>query len=286
MRAVFSLPMFVRLPAYVVFLCAALRALVFPASDGAPWPWSAGYDASAYDVPVTAFQVITLTVIGVAWLLWFAPAMLRTHPPHVVQSRGVIGTLLVAGIGMAAFAGSFYVWHSFVHPSQEGGPSYAGPRITYSGKVPTVLSPPPGYEALQKFRKKYPEYNDIPDQDLAQQILKKYPKYQDVLGPWWLIRPSVSLSPNGLSFNGNRFVEADIYNGSDQAVRNVTISIVLRGPDGKMRFTREYKLLPEDSSGVSSPLNSSRYLGEVGFTPKAGESITWDIIDATVSGEQ
>lgn len=35
---------------------------------------------------------------------------------------------------------------------------------------------------LRRLRQKYPQYADIPDQQLAQLILKKYPQYQDVLG--------------------------------------------------------------------------------------------------------
>lgn len=37
-------------------------------------------------------------------------------------------------------------------------------------------------EALQKLRAKYPQYQDIPDQELARRIITKYPDYQDILG--------------------------------------------------------------------------------------------------------
>ena len=37
-------------------------------------------------------------------------------------------------------------------------------------------------DALEKLRKKYPEYADIPDQELASRIVQKYPEYEDLLG--------------------------------------------------------------------------------------------------------
>ena len=37
-------------------------------------------------------------------------------------------------------------------------------------------------EYLQRLRTQYPEYSDIPDQDLARRIIEKYPQYQDALG--------------------------------------------------------------------------------------------------------
>ena len=37
-------------------------------------------------------------------------------------------------------------------------------------------------ENLEKLREKYPQYRDIPDQELAQKIVAKYPQYNDILG--------------------------------------------------------------------------------------------------------
>ena len=46
--------------------------------------------------------------------------------------------------------------------------------------------------ALRNLRQKYPEYEDLTDQDLARRIIARYPMYGDVLGP-------VSESPTGLA---------------------------------------------------------------------------------------
>lgn len=37
-------------------------------------------------------------------------------------------------------------------------------------------------EALQKFRTKFPGYDDMPDRELASKVLAKHPEYQDILG--------------------------------------------------------------------------------------------------------
>lgn len=38
------------------------------------------------------------------------------------------------------------------------------------------------YDALQKLRAKYPQYNDIPDQELAKRTVIAHPEYTDILG--------------------------------------------------------------------------------------------------------
>ena len=40
------------------------------------------------------------------------------------------------------------------------------------------------FELLQKFRYKYPEYNDLSDYDLLNRLAKKYPVWKDVLKKW------------------------------------------------------------------------------------------------------
>lgn len=37
-------------------------------------------------------------------------------------------------------------------------------------------------DALQRLRAKYPQYNDIPDQELARRVISRHPEYQDILG--------------------------------------------------------------------------------------------------------
>ena len=39
-----------------------------------------------------------------------------------------------------------------------------------------------GLGDLARFREKYPQYADIPDQELARRIVEKYPEYRDILG--------------------------------------------------------------------------------------------------------
>jgi len=47
---------------------------------------------------------------------------------------------------------------------------------------------------MQKLREKYPEYNDMPDQELAQRVIAKYPVYEDLLGDIAKQAPTEELS--------------------------------------------------------------------------------------------
>jgi hypothetical protein len=64
------------LPAYLLFMCGALRVLVYPVTRGGAWPWSPPYSWNSQPlVGMTALQALTFGILGVAWLRWVRPAI-------------------------------------------------------------------------------------------------------------------------------------------------------------------------------------------------------------------
>lgn len=84
-----------------------------------------------------------------------------------------------------------------------------------------------------------------------------------------------------LSMTEDGFLEADIYNGTDKYVKEVTISVKVLKPDGTHDFTRLYRL-QGDSGG---PLESSRYRAKAGFTLRPKQDWSWSVASGLAKGQ-
>src|SRR5438445_7422080 len=94
---------FLSLPGYLLFLCAALRVLIYPVTRGSAWPWAPTYSWSPQPlVGMTALQAITLAVLGAAWLRWGAP-MLSDKLLVLLSSRRRWQLATVLGAGVLLF---------------------------------------------------------------------------------------------------------------------------------------------------------------------------------------
>jgi hypothetical protein len=111
----------------------------------------------------------------------------------VVLSVGVVG------LGLALDAGKLWshakIYATLTDGSTEiydtrnlvGSPPYERDPATRKMVADLVGASVPvqtqrGLGALARFREKYPQYADIPDQELARRIVEKYPEYRDILG--------------------------------------------------------------------------------------------------------
>jgi hypothetical protein len=72
------------------------------------------------------------------------------------------------------------------------------------------------------------------------------------------------------------WIEAQIYNGTEKAVREVTVGVSIRNKDGTIAVDRRYAL----TSSMGRRLSSSEYIAKLGFQLEPGQKLEWSIVSA------
>jgi hypothetical protein len=82
-----------------------------------------------------------------------------------------------------------------------------------------------------------------------------------------------------LAITSYGFIRADIYNGTERALSDVRVRLVIRSASGEKRLDREYNLI---STG-SLPLSASEFIAECDCRLEVGEKHEWHITAANWS---
>jgi hypothetical protein len=79
----------------------------------------------------------------------------------------------------------------------------------------------------------------------------------------------------GIKDNG--WMSADIYNGNDFDVGAIVVQVTVKGTDGAVLLSRDYRL----TTGTAHSLQSSEFIADLGFHIEAGQTFSWTIKSAT-----